>query len=131
MTVYLERAGETVNRKRVQRLMAVMGLEALFPKPRTTTPAPGARVYPNLLRDRVLTHADEAWSSDITYVPMRHGFMYLTAEYPPRHRTRGGAVCPPAGSTAHQRDPASGCEWPLVRLFPPRRERGHSGKPPR
>jgi hypothetical protein len=79
MTVYLERAGETVNRKRVQRLMAVMGLEALFPKPRTTTPAPGARVYPNLLRDPVLTHADEVWSSDITYVPMRHGFMYLTA----------------------------------------------------
>jgi putative transposase len=79
MTVYLERAGETVNRKRVQRLMSVMGLEPLFPKPRTTAAAPGARVYPYLLRDRVLTHADEVWSSDITYVPMRHGFMYLTA----------------------------------------------------
>ena len=79
MTVYLERAGEMVNRKRVQRLMAVMGLEPLFPKPRTTTAAPGARVYPYLLRDRVLTHADEVWSSDITYVPMRHGFMFLTA----------------------------------------------------
>jgi putative transposase len=79
MTASLERAEETVNRKRVQRLMAVMGLEALFPKPRTTTAAPGARVYPYLLRDRVLTHADEVWSSDITYVPMRHGFMYLTA----------------------------------------------------
>ena len=75
MAVYLERAGETVNRKRVQRLMAVMGLEPLFPKPRTTTAAPGARVYPYLLRDRVLTHVDEVWSSDITYVPMRHGFM--------------------------------------------------------
>ncbi len=46
MTVYLERAGETVNRKRVQRLMALMGLEALFPKPRTTTAAPDGRVYP-------------------------------------------------------------------------------------
>jgi putative transposase len=79
MTVFLERSGETVNRKRVQRLMAVMGLEALFPKPRTTTAVPGARVYPYLLRDRVLTHADEVWSSDITYVPMRRGFMYLTA----------------------------------------------------
>jgi putative transposase len=79
MTASLERAGETVNRKRVQRLMAVMGLEALFPKPRTTTPAPGARVYPYLLRDRVLTHVDEVWSSDITYVPMTHGFMYLAA----------------------------------------------------
>ena len=79
MTRFLERSGETVNRKRVQRLMAVMGLEALFPKPRTTTAAPDARVYPYLLRDRVLTHADEVWSSDITYVPMRRGFMYLTA----------------------------------------------------
>jgi putative transposase len=79
MAMSLERAGETVNRKRVQRLMAVMGLEPLFPKPRTTTAAPGARVYPYLLRDRVPTHADEVWSSDITYVPMQHGFMYLTA----------------------------------------------------
>jgi putative transposase len=79
MTASLERAGETVNRKRVQRLMAVMGLEALFPRPRTTTATPDARVYPYLLRDRVLTQVDEVWSSDITYVPMRHGFMYLTA----------------------------------------------------
>ena len=79
MTVSLERSGETVNRKRVQRLMALMGLEALFPRPRTTTPAADARVYPYLLRDRVLTHVNEVWSSDITYVPMRHGFMYLTA----------------------------------------------------
>jgi putative transposase len=79
MQISLERAGETVNRKRVQRLMTVMGLEPLFPKPRTTTAAPDARVYPYLLRNRVLTHADEVWSSDITYVPMRRGFMYLTA----------------------------------------------------
>jgi len=63
MAVYLERAGETVNRKRVQRLMAVMGLEPRLPKPRTTTAAPGARVYPYLLHDRVLTHADEVWKS--------------------------------------------------------------------
>jgi putative transposase len=79
MTASLERAGETVNRKRVQRLMATMGLEALFPKPRTTVATPDGRVYPYLLRDRVLTHVDGVWSSDITYVPMRHGFMYLTA----------------------------------------------------
>ena len=79
MTASLERSGETVNRKRVQRLMALMGLDAIFPKPRTTVAAPDARVYPYLLRDRVLTHVNEVWSSDITYVPMRHGFMYLTA----------------------------------------------------
>jgi putative transposase len=79
MTACLERSGETVNRKRVQRLMAKMGLEAIFPRPRTTTAATDARVYPYLLRDRELTRVDEVWSSDITYVPMRHGFMYLTA----------------------------------------------------
>src|ERR1700757_265598 len=79
MTAFLERSGETVNRKRVQRLMAKMGLETLHPRPRTTTVASDARVYPYLLRDRVLTHVDEVWSSDITYVPMKRGFMYLTA----------------------------------------------------
>jgi putative transposase len=79
MMAALERSGETVNRKRVQRLMAQMGLEALFPKQRTTIAAPGAKAYPYLLRDRTLTRIDEVWSSDITYVPMMHGFMYLTA----------------------------------------------------
>jgi putative transposase len=79
MTASLERSGETVNRKRVQRLMAQMGLEAIFPRPRTTIASTDARVYPYLLRDRELTRVNEVWSSDITYVPMRHGFMYLTA----------------------------------------------------
>jgi len=79
MAECLKRSGEAVNRKRVQRLMRLMGLEALHPRPRTTAAAPGAKAYPYLLRDRMLTHVDEVWSSDITYVPMRHGFMYLTA----------------------------------------------------
>jgi putative transposase len=79
MTMFLERSGETVNRKRVRRLMAIMGLEAVHPRPRTSRAGPEARVSPYLLRDRELTHVDEVWSSDITYVPMRHGFMYLTA----------------------------------------------------
>ena len=59
--------------------MALMSLDAIFPKPRTTVAAPDARVYPYLLRDRVPTHVNEVWSSDITHVPMMHGFMYLTA----------------------------------------------------
>jgi putative transposase len=79
MTACLERAGEVVNRKRVQRLMAVMGLAALHPRPKTSTPDGEARLYPYLLRDRALTHVDQVWSSDITYVPMHRGFMYLTA----------------------------------------------------
>jgi putative transposase len=79
MTAFLERRGEVVNRKRVRRLMAVMGLEGLAPRRRTTVATAGAPAYPYLLRDRVLTRPDEVWSSDITYVPMRRGFMYLTA----------------------------------------------------
>jgi putative transposase len=79
MAESLNRSGEAVNRKRVQRLMRLMGLEAVHPKPRTTVAAPGAKAYPYLLRGRKLTRVDEVWSSDITYVPMRHGFMYLTA----------------------------------------------------
>jgi putative transposase len=79
MTASLERRGEVVNRKRVRRLMAVMGLEGLAPRRRTTVATAGAPAYPYLLRDRVLTRPDEVWSSDITYVPMRRGFMYLTA----------------------------------------------------
>ena len=79
MTTSWERSGETVNRQRVQRLMALMGRDAIVPKPRTTAAAPDARVYPYWLRDRVLTPVNEVWSSDITYIPMRHGFMYLTA----------------------------------------------------
>jgi len=75
MAESLNRSGEAVNRKRVQRLMRLMGLEAVHPKPRTTVPASGAKSYPYLLRDRKLTRVDEVWSSDITYVPMRHGFM--------------------------------------------------------
>ena len=79
MMACLRRSGEKVNRKRVQRLMALMGLEGVFPRPRPTTAGSEARVYPYLLRDRVLTRVNEVWSSDITYVLMRHGFMYLTA----------------------------------------------------
>jgi putative transposase len=80
MAITLSGPEEPINRKRVQRLMRVMGIEALHPRPRTTTPAEGGtRIYPYLLRDRELTTVDQVWSSDITYVPMKHGFMYLTA----------------------------------------------------
>jgi putative transposase len=68
-----------VNRKRVQRLMRLMGLEAIYPKRRTTQPAAGHKIYPYLLRDVDITRPNQVWSSDITYVPLRHGFMYLVA----------------------------------------------------
>src|SRR4051794_31014876 len=79
MAVTLSGPEGPVNRKRVQRLMRVMGIEALHPRPRTTIASAGAKAYPYLLRDRVLTRIDEVWSSDITYVPLRRGYMYLTA----------------------------------------------------
>jgi putative transposase len=66
MTASLERRGEVVNRKRVRRLMALMGLEGLDPRRRTTVATADARVDPYLLRDRVLTRPDAVWSSDIT-----------------------------------------------------------------
>ena len=66
MTAFLARSGATVNRKRVQRLMALMGVEPLVPRPRTTTVVSDAQAYPYLLRARELTHVDKVWSSDIT-----------------------------------------------------------------
>jgi putative transposase len=68
-----------VNRKRVQRLMRRMGLEAIYPKRRTTQRAAGHNIYPYLLRNVEITRPDQVWSTDITYVPMRHGFLYLVA----------------------------------------------------
>jgi putative transposase len=68
-----------VNRKRVQRLMHVMGIEAIYPRRRTTRPAAGHKIYPYLLRNVAITRPDQVWSSDITYVPLRHGFLYLAA----------------------------------------------------
>lgn len=68
-----------VNRKRVQRLMRTMGIEAIYPKKRTTWSGAGHKIYPYLLRDVAVIRPDQVWSTDITYVPMRHGFLYLVA----------------------------------------------------
>src|SRR3954452_4495835 len=79
MTIWLNEQGEEVNRKRVQRLMRVMGLEAIYPKPRLSVAGQGHRIYPYLLRGVKVQRRDQVWSTDITYVPMASGFMYLTA----------------------------------------------------
>ena len=78
-TALPRRAGVRVNRKRVCRLLQVMGLEAICQKPATSLPGAGQRIYPYLLRDLETTGPDQVWCLDITYVPMRHGFMYLVA----------------------------------------------------
>ena len=79
MTAWLVRQGEAVNRKRVQRLMRLMGLEAIYPKPRLSVAGRGHRVYPYLLRNVSIERSDQVWSADITYVPLASGFMYLAA----------------------------------------------------
>ena len=79
MTVWLEGQGESVNRKRVQRLLRLMGLEAIYPKPRLSVAGRGHRIYPYLLRDVRIERPDQVWSTDITYVPLARGFMYLAA----------------------------------------------------
>ncbi len=78
MTEYLRGLEYEVNRKHVQRLMRVMGIEAIYPK-KTTIPAVGHKIYPYLLRGVKIERVNQVWSTDLTYVPMRRGFMYLVA----------------------------------------------------
>ena len=79
ITEALTRRGEEVNRKRVQRLMRIMGLEAIDPKPRLSAAGRGHKIYPYLLRGVTIERPDQVWSADITYVPLPTGFMYLAA----------------------------------------------------
>lgn len=74
-----EQQGVDVNRKRVQRLMRLMGLEAIYPKPRTSEARKEHKKYPYLLRDVEIVRPNHVWSADITYIPMKTGFMYLVA----------------------------------------------------
>jgi len=79
MTALLRAEGQRVNRKRVQRLMRQMSIAALAPKPRTTKPAPGHKIFPCLLRDLVIERPNHVWAADITYVPIGRGFLYMVA----------------------------------------------------
>jgi putative transposase len=79
MSRELRNQGLIVNRKRVQRLMRIMDLEALAPKPNTSKPAPEHPVYPYLLRTLSICRPNQVWAADITYIPLAHGFAYLVA----------------------------------------------------
>ena len=79
MVIELERRSFHVNRKRVQRLMRLMGIEAIYPKPKLTQRNIEHKVYPYLLRNILIDRPNQVWSTDITYIPMQGGFMYLTA----------------------------------------------------
>ena len=75
----LRRDGHEVGRKRVRRLMAVMGLVPIYQRPRTTVPNSEHRIWPYLLRDMVVDRPNQVWCTDLTYIPMRRGFLYLVA----------------------------------------------------
>jgi putative transposase len=79
MARHLRREGYTVGRKRVRRLMARMGLEPIYQRPRTTIPHLDHRIYPYLLREMVIDRPNQVWCADLTYIPMRRGFLYLVA----------------------------------------------------
>ena len=79
MTRWLRRQGHEVNRKRVKRLMRLMGLSVIYQRPNTSKPHPEHKVYPYLLRDLEITRPNQVWCTDITYIPMRRGFLYLVA----------------------------------------------------
>ena len=80
MRDHLDKKGHKVNRKRLQRLMRLMGLEVIYPKPKTSKPHPGHRIYPYLLKGLDINRPDMVWATDITYIPLRRGFyMYLVA----------------------------------------------------
>lgn len=79
MAVCLKVQGYRVSRKRVRRLMDVMGINAIYRRPRTSKPAPGHKLYPYLLGDMSITRPKQVWAADITYIPMARGFLYLMA----------------------------------------------------
>lgn len=79
MKAWLEAEGHVVNRKRVARLMRLMGLEAIYQRPKTSQPAPGHQIFPYLLRGVAIARTNQVWAVDITYIPMRRGFLYLVA----------------------------------------------------
>ena len=79
LRAYLRRDGIVVGRHRVRRLMRLMGLEAVYKRPRTSQPHPTHRVYPYLLKGMIIDHPNQVWCADITYIPVRRGFLYLVA----------------------------------------------------
>ena len=79
MARHVRREGYPVGRKRIRRLMATMGLEPIYQRPRTTVPHPEHQIYPYLLREMVIERPNPVWCADITYIPMRRGFLYLVA----------------------------------------------------
>lgn len=79
MTFHLKREGFCVNRKRIRRLMQMMGLKAIYQAPKTSLKHKEHRIYPYLLKDLIMDHPNQVWCADITYIPVKRGFLYLVA----------------------------------------------------
>jgi putative transposase len=79
IAAWLKRQSYSINRKRVRRLMRLMGLKAIYRRPKTSKPAPGHKIYPYLLGGLKITRPNQVWAADITYIPMARGFLYLVA----------------------------------------------------
>jgi putative transposase len=79
MVICLMSQGYQVNRKQVRRLMSLMGLKAIYRRPRTSNPVSGHKIYPYLINSLQVTRPNQVWAADITYIPMQHGFLYLVA----------------------------------------------------
>ncbi len=96
MARQLRREGVCVGRHRVRRLMRLMGLEAIYQAPRTSAPHPAHRVYPYLLGGLAIDRANQVWCADITYIPVRRGFLYLVAvmDWATRHVLAWGLSTP-------------------------------------
>ena len=77
IAAWLKSERHSVNRKHVRRLMQLMGLRAIYRRPRTSKPAPGNKIYPYLLNGMEITRPNQVWCADVTYIPMAHGFLYL------------------------------------------------------
>jgi len=77
IAAWLKSQGHRVNRKRVRRLVQLIGLKAIYRRPRTSKPAPGRKIYPYLLQGMKVTRSNQVWAADITYIPMARGFLYL------------------------------------------------------
>ena len=101
MAAWLRGQGHHVNRKRLQRLMRLMGIEAIYRRPRTTRPDSGHKVYPYLLRGLQIDKVNQVWATDITYIPMSRGFMYLVL------RSKDGLAQPVRGLVEAVQHPGS------------------------
>ena len=99
MTAWRSNHGHQVNRKRVRRLMQLIGLEAIYRRPNTSKPNPGHKVYPYLLRGLEINRVNQVWATDITYIPMARGFLYLRGHHGLAQPLRAGlaAVQHPGG----------------------------------